>query len=240
MFRPVKLGFLPAKFKKLNNEAPPCVSCLFGQAHRKPWRFKKPKHGLVTALRGDRITKPGETVGVNQLISAQPGLVPQEKGIMTRARICAATVSVDYVTGYIHVGLMRDQSGDSTLQCKHEFEHLCATRDVSVKHYHADNGRFAERSWMDDAKESSQRVTFCGVGAHHQNGITENAIKQLTLVSRTLLLHAQNHWPEYITTMLWPFALKAAQDRLNQLNINLEGKTPDIQFSGVATRTLRL
>ncbi len=34
MFRLVKWGFLPAKFRKLKNKAPPCVPCLFGQAHR--------------------------------------------------------------------------------------------------------------------------------------------------------------------------------------------------------------
>ena len=53
-----------------------------------------------------------------------------------------------------------------------------------------------------------------------------------------LLVHAQNHWPEYISTMLWPFALKAAQDWLNQLNVNLEGTTPDMRFSGVAAAAL--
>ena len=198
----VKLGFLPAKFKKLGNKAPPCVSCLFGQAHKRPWRFKKTKHGEASTLRGEKITKPGETIGVDQLISAQPGLVPQEKGMMTRAQIWAATVFICYVTGYIHVGLMTDQSGDQTLQCKHDFEHKCATRGVDIKHYHADNGRFAEKTFLDSIKKCMQRITFCGVGAHHQNGITENTIKQLTLVSRTILLHAQSHWPEYITTML--------------------------------------
>ena len=30
MFRLVKLGFLPLKFRKLKNKAPPCVSCLLG------------------------------------------------------------------------------------------------------------------------------------------------------------------------------------------------------------------
>ena len=40
--------------------------------------------------------------------------------------------------------------------------------------------------------------------------------------------------------MLWPFALKAAQDRMNQLNVNLAGTTPDMRFSGVAAKNLRL
>jgi hypothetical protein len=38
--------------------------------------------------------------------------------------------------------------------------------------------------------------------------------------------------------MLWPFALKAAQDRLNQLNVDLHGKTPDMKFSGTAMPSL--
>jgi hypothetical protein len=76
------------------------------------------------SLRGEEISKPGETIGINKLISAQPGLVPQEKGIFNQAQVWAATMFVDYVNGYVHVGLMTDQSGDSTLQSKHDFEHL--------------------------------------------------------------------------------------------------------------------
>ncbi len=85
-----------------------------------------------------------------------------------------------------------------------------------------------------------QGLSLCAVGAHHQNGIVERAIKSLTLISRTLLLHAQRHWPEYITTMLWPLALKAAQDRMNQLTVDLSGSTPDMNFSQVSSATLCL
>ena len=209
-------------------------------AHKKPWRTKKTKSGSVSSLRDEDLKKPGGVVGVDHLISAQPGLVPQAKGSLTRARIWAATIFIDYATGFVHVGLMSDESGDLTLEAKHNFEHLCATRGIKVKAYHADNGRFAEKTFLSDVKRRLQRITFCGVGAHHQNGIAESAIKRLTLVSRTLLVHAQYHWPEFITTMLWPFALKTAQDRINQLNIDLEGKTPDMKFSNVEGRSMKL
>ena len=108
---------------------------------------------------------------------------------------------------------MTDQSGKATLECKHDFEHLCVTRGVKVKAYHADNERFAERSFINDEKHCFQRITFCVVGAHHSNGVSENAIKQLTLRARTLLVHVQGYWTEYTTTMLWIVSLKAAQDR---------------------------
>ena len=40
--------------------------------------------------------------------------------------------------------------------------------------------------------------------------------------------------------MLWYFALKEAQDCLNQLNDNLKGTIPDMRFSGIAAMNLRL
>ncbi len=83
MFRMVKAGFLNKKFLKLLNNRPPCVSCLFGQAHRKPWRYKSSTEGTASTLRGNKVSKPGQTVGADQLVSAQPGLVPQEKGALT-------------------------------------------------------------------------------------------------------------------------------------------------------------
>ncbi|KAL7462696.1 hypothetical protein ACHAXS_003067 [Conticribra weissflogii] len=115
---------------------------------------------------------------------------------------------------------MTDQTAESTLEAKHSFEHYSHTRGVEVQQYHADNGIFTDNLFKEDVKICMQRLTLCAVGAHHQNGIVERAIKSLTLISRTLLLHAQRHWPEYITTMLWPFALKAALDRMNQLHDN--------------------
>ena len=149
---------------------------------------------------------------------------------MTRARIGGATIFVDYATKWIKVHLMTDASGDSTLEAKNSFEQNCATRGVEVKHYHGDNGRFSEPLFVHDCKEKLQRITFCGVGDHHQNGVTENTIKQLTLSARTILLHAQRLWPEYITPMLWPLALLAAADMHNNLFVDLNGRTPKMKI----------
>ena len=63
---------------------------------------------------------------------------------MTRAGIWAATVFIDYVTVYVHVVLIQDQSRETTLQAKHDFEHVSSTRDVNIKNYHADNEQFSE------------------------------------------------------------------------------------------------
>ena len=60
------------------------------------------------------------------MISAQPGLIPQEKVNLTQSRIWACTVFVVYYTGYVFVALMRDLTAESTLAAKKEFEHRCA------------------------------------------------------------------------------------------------------------------
>ena len=135
---------------------------------------------------------------------------------------------------------MRDLTGESTLAAKKEFEHRCAVRGVQVKHYHADNGRFAEPAFVQECKRCKQDLTFCGVGAHHQNGILERKIKDVTLISRTLLLHAMRYWPEYITIMMWPFAAKCAQERMNSLHVNLDNESPDMRFSNVKAINVQL
>jgi hypothetical protein len=127
---------------------------------------------------------------------------------------------------------MRDLSAEATLEAKRDFEHKCAIRGVKVQRYHADNDRFAEKLFKDDCNAQGQHLTFCGVGAHHQNGIVEHKIKDITLATRTILLYAMRYWPEYITTMLWPFAAKCIEDRINNLTVNDLGITPEMSFSG--------
>ena len=78
---------------------------------------------------------------------------------------------------------MQDATGDSTLEAKNTFEQDCMTRNVVPKHYHADNGRFAENSFKEYCVRKMQNLTFCGVGAHHQNDVSERIIKDLTLSS---------------------------------------------------------
>ena len=90
------------------------------------------------------LTKPGQRVGTDQIVSAQPGLVPQDKGQMTRSRIWGATVFVDFASRWVKVHIMQDATGDSALEAKNDFEQDFITQNVVPKHYHADNGRFAE------------------------------------------------------------------------------------------------
>jgi hypothetical protein len=139
---------------------------------------------------------------MDHLVSAQLGLIPQITGKLTGHQINGATVIVDHHLDHVYVYLMRNLTLEETLLAKNAYEHFLSSIGVMAKAYHADIGRFADQGFRDDCNLSNQVVTYCGVGSHHQNGIAERKIKELTLGARTLLLHAKQMLPEYISTIL--------------------------------------
>ena len=116
-------------------------------------------------------------VSIDQIVSAQLGLIPQISGYLTNMRIWGATVFVDHVSDYTHVALMRDLTLEKTLLAKTYFERLVNDGEVAIKAYRADNGRFADKGFHDAVQDSNQTITLCAVGGHHQNGIVEIKIK---------------------------------------------------------------
>ena len=71
------------------------------------------------------------------------------------------------------------------------FERESALNGFKIKNYHTDNGVFTARELISHVHESDQRITFSGIGAHHQNGVTERSTGTVTRKARTQLLHAQ-------------------------------------------------
>ena len=228
MFRLAEFGHLPKRFLRLKKKPPMCASCIFSSMKRKAW---KRGHERSTTVRKLEHNRPGKGTSIDQLVSAQPGLVPRISGRHTRQRIYAATVFLDHYSDFSYTHLCVSTSQDETLKAKAAYEKLAATHGVSVKHYHADNGRFAEKGFRDVVHASNQTISFCAVNAHHQNGLIENFIGQLERGGRILLLHAKRHWPEAIGTILWPFAIKAYEDRRNHWHLDKDGKSPIQKFS---------
>ena len=79
---------------------------------------------------------------------------------------------------------------------------------------------------MNDVKEKQQTISFCGVIPHHQNGITEEHIQDLSNGARKMLLHASSRWPSAILVALWPYALRQAQDVTDCVPFNESGQFP--------------
>jgi Reverse transcriptase (RNA-dependent DNA polymerase) len=195
-------GELPKRLLQATD--PTCASCMYGQSTKRAWRTKAPATQV-----GERtkITRSGDCVSIDQMESPVPGLVAHMKGHPTKERYNCATVFVDHYSDVSFVHLQRSLGGDDTVEAKQAFERWCRSHNVTVRHYHADNGRFADNKFLSAVAMSGQTISFCGVNAHFQNGKAERRIRLLQDLARTQLLHAMARWPVAISTYLWPYAI---------------------------------
>ena len=159
------------------------------------------------------------------------------EGWLTWAWYESSTVYVDHYSGLSYVHVQKYTNGEETVLAKKTYKTWCRTYGVTVRHYLSDNGRFAENKFLQAISESlHQTISYCGVNAHHQNGVAEKHIWDLQELSRTALIHAQHRWSNVITANLRPFALK--------IEYNVHQSTPSLndiispleKFSQVAVR----
>jgi hypothetical protein len=120
-----------------------------------------------------------------------------------------------------------------TIEAKVAFERFVKENGVQIKHYHADNGRFADNAFKQHCEANHQTLTFCGVNAHFQNGVAERAIRDITETARTMLLHAKARWPSAVHLCLWPYALRMAVYVYNTAPVLIDGTSRLERFSGV-------
>jgi transposase InsO family protein len=214
-------------------KGPICNDCYSASAARTPWRTKPNKQMKQTEDRRANLS-PGDVVSVDQLETSTPGFIGQITEILTRQRIVGSTIFVDQASdmGYVYHHL--SMSSEETVKAKESFERYAKSYGVNIKHYHADNGRFKDKAFMKSIEDSGQTISFSGVGAHHQNGIAEKRIGDLQRRATTLLLHAQRRWPDAITTHLWPYALRAANDSRNNTPTAKSNECPMSRFCRTA------
>jgi hypothetical protein len=132
-------GCIPSRLQHC--VSPLCGACQYGKATRKPWRTKRKNRKVKVT------TFAGECVSVDQAPSRAVGFVAQMKERLTHGRDTVATISVDHFSrlGYVH--LQKDASSAETVKAKRAFFELYAReRGVTIRHYHADNGRFVDNA----------------------------------------------------------------------------------------------
>ena len=93
---------------------------------------------------------------------------------------------------------------------------------------------------MQEIQKEGQTITFSGVGAHHQNGVAERAIRTVVTKARTMLLHAQLRWPDQTPVDLWPMAMQHASYLINIIPHINEGLSPEEKFARAFKSTNRL
>ena len=117
-----------------------------------------------------------------------------------------------------------------TLLAKQDFERFALSCGVMVKSYRTDNGIFTKEQFLTEIIDNNQSISCSGVGAHHQNGIAERAIRTHVTKARTILLHAMLRWPEQTSSDLWPMAMQHSEHLVNILPNMSDGFSPEEKF----------
>ncbi len=72
--------------------------------------------------------------------------------------------------------MMTNLTSNKTVNAKQAFKRFATKHSVQIKHYHCNNGCFANTLFCAACDSQNQKLTFCGVNAHFQNGIAKHAI----------------------------------------------------------------
>ena len=222
-------GVLPRRLAHC--KIPSCSACLHGKAMERAWRLKQGKQ-----RQSKKALKPGEVISVDQMVSPVPGLIAQMVGFLTKQRYKYATVFVDQVSHMGFVYLQKTCSAEETIEAKRAFEQYAENRGVKVQAYHADNGIFKAKKWVEECQQRKQDLTFAGVNTHHQSGIAKRRIRELQETTRAMLIHATKRWPGVVTIHLWPYAIRMANQAYNAtpLTYHADKQSPNKIFDNSA------
>ncbi len=72
---------------------------------------------------------------------------------------------------------MTHLSSEETVAAKRAFKQYASELGAVILHYHADNGQFCDNAFRAACEQGGQRLSFCGVNAHFQNGQAKKAIR---------------------------------------------------------------
>ena len=221
-------GILPKRL--LECTKPFCTACQYGKLTRKPWRSKgAPTSPIWKAM------SVGLIISVDQLELSMVGFIAQLKGKLTTQRYQYATVFMDQYSQYAYYLQLAITSAE-TVQAKHSFECLAKDMGIHIHHYHADNGRFTDKGFVEDCQKQRQGLTNFGVNAHFQNSVVEKKICDLQEQTRMMMLHGLHKWSSMLSIHLWPYGLCTANDICNSTPCKGSNTSPIELFSGVTVR----
>ena len=218
-------GLIPAKFK--NVTPPVCITCVLGKQHK----LARTKDNKIA---GSSVKQPGDMIHMDQCIVTTPGCPMTHSGKNNPEKITCFTIYVDSISHRIHIHFQSSTEAVQTLVGKHRLERYGKKFQVKIKSFRADNGIFKAKKFMDDIDACDQDITFCGVNAHHQNGVAERHIRTIVEKGRTNFIHAATKWPHALDTELWSYAINYSVYQWNNTpRDDLDLLTPEEKFQGI-------
>ena len=189
-----------------------CQACQLSKQTRKPdgavnKKIRPEKDGALKK----NIVAVGGRVSTDQFVSSLPGRLGHTFGKeKADQKYTGGTIFIDEASEFIFVQNQVSLGAPETVRAKTRFEREALRHGIVIRGYRGDNGVYKSALFKKSCEDLHQSLEFCGVGAHHHNGVAERGIRTVSTCARTMLLHAMLHWPEQTTLDLWPFAVDYA------------------------------
>ena len=149
-------------------------------------------------------------MSVDHFESRLKGWTYESMGGMTADKYVGGCIFVNSMSSFRHVEHQLDFSGSETISTKQNFEKLSLDHGILVNSYKAANDVFKVNQFVSHIREHNQKLSYCGVNAHHKNGAAERAIRTVSECARALMLHAALHWEHGVTREMWQMTVDYA------------------------------
>ena len=97
---------------------------------------------------------------------------------MIHERFWGSVLYVDHHSDYMYNNLITGTISQTTLKSELTYERVAVAHGVQVKAYHVNNLHFNDKNFAGACINIGQQLSYCGVGAHHQNAVVESKIKE--------------------------------------------------------------
>ena len=90
---------------------------------------------------------------------------------------------------------------------KFKFEREAMGAGVPVESYYTGNGIYTSKDCNRELRGKGQGIRHCVVVGHNHNGLAYNAIKDVVIISITMIIHATLRWPDDSDNSIWPMVM---------------------------------
>ena len=185
---------------------PKCQACIQGGQQRNPTAGNIHTQKNKGILKREQLS-PGQRIFSDQYVSSVEGRnYTGRSQSQSSLSYKGGTIFVDAASSYIYLNHQLGFTAIETIKSKVAFEREAASVGNHITGYNTDNGVYTSKEFTQHIANNQQTLHLSGVGAHHQNGPAENAIKNVSRRARIFMLHAAIKWPQHYNKALWPLA----------------------------------